>query len=201
MRVGADRRAGAVLPGDPGAGRAEPALRADPAAAAGRRLVADADRPGVPHRLRQLRQLRPGGPAVPDAAGAAGLEPARGRRSCTRRARTSTDPTYPSAAKTEDPKTATVRVTGTIQASLQGNGNYSVPSASAAGGSSDAPPPFQLVKVGRPVADLVRATGTAAHRRLVRERLPAPQPVLLRSDGQVPGSRPGLRAAAARPAT
>ncbi len=61
MRVDANRRAGALLPGDPGDGRAEPALRADPAAAAGRRLVADGDRPGVPHRLRQLRQLPPGG--------------------------------------------------------------------------------------------------------------------------------------------
>jgi hypothetical protein len=57
-----------------------------------------------------------------------------------------TNPTYPSAAKNQ--KTATVGVTGTIQASLLGNGNYSVPSASAPGGSPDAPLPFQLAMVG-----------------------------------------------------
>jgi hypothetical protein len=57
-----------------------------------------------------------------------------------------TNPTYPSSAKNQ--KTATVGVTGTIQASLLGNGNYSVPSASAPGGSPDAPLPFQLAMVG-----------------------------------------------------
>ncbi|HEX9042191.1 MAG TPA: LpqB family beta-propeller domain-containing protein [Trebonia sp.] len=57
-------------------------------------------------------------------------------------------PVYPSSAK--NPKsatTATVRITGTIQATLLGNGSYSVPSSSTTGGSSDAPAPFQLVKV------------------------------------------------------
>ncbi len=54
------------------------------------------------------------------------------------------NPVYPTAAKTA--KTATVRITGTIQATLQGNGSYSVPSTSAPGSSSDAPPPFQLSK-------------------------------------------------------
>jgi len=53
-------------------------------------------------------------------------------------------PVYPTAAKTA--KTATVQVTGAIQATLQGNGSYSVPSSSTTGSSSDAPPPFQLVK-------------------------------------------------------
>ena len=52
---------------------------------------------------------------------------------------------YPSTVK--DPKTATVSITGTIQANLQGNGNYSVPSASTPGGSPDKPLPFQLAKV------------------------------------------------------
>ncbi len=55
-------------------------------------------------------------------------------------------PVYPPAAK--NPKTATVQVTGTIQANLLGNGNYSVPSASAPGGSHNTPPPFLLTKVG-----------------------------------------------------
>ena len=55
-------------------------------------------------------------------------------------------PVYPSGVK--NPKTAQVPITGAIQANLQGNGNYSVPSASAPGGSPDTPPPFQLAKVG-----------------------------------------------------
>ena len=41
LRVDAKRRPGALLPGNPGNGRAEPAQRADPAAAAAPRLVAD----------------------------------------------------------------------------------------------------------------------------------------------------------------
>jgi hypothetical protein len=57
-----------------------------------------------------------------------------------------TAPVYPSAAK--NPTKATVKITGIIQASLQGNGNYSVPSASAPGGSPDTPQPFRLAKVG-----------------------------------------------------
>ena len=83
-----------------------------------------------------------------------------------------------------------------VQASLQGYGSYSVPSASAAGGSPDAPPSFDAGQGRRPVADLERAAGAAAHQRLVRQRLPAAQPVLLRPAEQVPGARPGLRAAA-----
>jgi hypothetical protein len=55
-------------------------------------------------------------------------------------------PVYPSGVK--NPKTATVGITGAIQATLLGNGNYSVPSASAPGGSPDTPPPFLLAKVG-----------------------------------------------------
>src|SRR6202020_63313 len=53
--------------------------------------------------------------------------------------------TYPHAVK--NPTTATVRITGTVQASLQGNGSYVVPSASSQDGfdSSDA---FLLKKVG-----------------------------------------------------
>jgi hypothetical protein len=54
-------------------------------------------------------------------------------------------PTYPSGAK--NATRATVRIGGTIQANLLGNGNYSVPSASTPSGSPDTPPPFQLVKV------------------------------------------------------
>jgi hypothetical protein len=56
-----------------------------------------------------------------------------------------TKPTYPSGVK--NPKTATVGITGKIQASLQGNGNYSVPSASAPGVSPDEPS-FQLENIG-----------------------------------------------------
>jgi hypothetical protein len=58
------------------------------------------------------------------------------------------NPVYPSGVK--NPKTATVRINGKIQANLLGNGNYSVPSASAPGGSPDPQPPFQfqLAKVG-----------------------------------------------------
>ena len=82
------------------------------------------------------------------------------------------NPVYPAAAKTAStastaktantakptptttrttpptPTTASVQITGTIQATLRGNGSLSVPSASAAAGSSsDTPPPFQLVRV------------------------------------------------------
>jgi hypothetical protein len=53
---------------------------------------------------------------------------------------------YSSAPK--DAKTATVRISGTIQATLLGNGNYSVPSASAPGGQSAPPRTFKLAKVG-----------------------------------------------------
>src|SRR6202044_52217 len=43
---------------------------------------------------------------------------------------------------------ASVQITGTIQATLRGNGSLSVPSASAAAGSSsDTPPPFQVLRV------------------------------------------------------
>ena len=56
-----------------------------------------------------------------------------------------TAPIYPSGAK--NPQTATVGITGAIQASLLGNGNYSVPSASAPGGSPDEPS-FDLANVG-----------------------------------------------------
>lgn len=44
--------------------------------------------------------------------------------------------------------TAFVKVTGSIQATLQGNGSYSVPSASASGGSPHMPSAFKLTKVG-----------------------------------------------------
>lgn len=56
-----------------------------------------------------------------------------------------TPPTYPSTAKNST--TATVQVTGTIQASLMGSGSYSVPSSSSEGGLSYAPAPFQLQKM------------------------------------------------------
>lgn len=56
-----------------------------------------------------------------------------------------TAPTYPPAAK--NPTTATVEVTGTIQANLLGNGNYSVPSASTPGSTPTPTPRFELVKV------------------------------------------------------
>jgi hypothetical protein len=56
------------------------------------------------------------------------------------------NPVYPAAAQTaKSAKTATVQVAGTIQATLKGS-SYSVPSTSATGSSSDAPPPFLLVK-------------------------------------------------------
>jgi Lipoprotein LpqB beta-propeller domain/Sporulation and spore germination len=75
------------------------------------------------------------------------------------------DPVYPAAAKTAPtgkagkagkdakptpttPTTATVQISGTIQATLEGNGSYSVPSASTPSASSYAPAPFQLVKLG-----------------------------------------------------
>ncbi len=105
-----------------------------------------------------------------------------------------TAPVYPSTAK--NPTTATVKITGAIQANLQGNGNYSVPSASAPGGSPDTPQPFKLAKVG-------------GQWRISS----APQELLLTSNSfandyqlrnlyffdpldQVPRSRPGLRAGA-----
>jgi hypothetical protein len=53
--------------------------------------------------------------------------------------------TYPPGVK--KPTTATVKVTGKIQANLQGSGSYSVPSASSQDGA-DAPDAFQLQKVG-----------------------------------------------------
>lgn len=52
-------------------------------------------------------------------------------------------PTYPPTAK--DPTTATVGVTGSIQASLKGSGSYSVPSS--AQGDSTYVPEFRLKKV------------------------------------------------------
>lgn len=55
-----------------------------------------------------------------------------------------TAPTYPSAAK--NPTTATVEIKGTVQANLQGNGNYSVPSASTPGSPPNPTPRFKLVK-------------------------------------------------------
>jgi Lipoprotein LpqB beta-propeller domain/Sporulation and spore germination len=62
-------------------------------------------------------------------------------------AKTATPATTAKPATTPPaPTTASVQVTGTIQATLKGNGSYSVPSASATSGSSDAPPPFQLVR-------------------------------------------------------
>jgi hypothetical protein len=57
-----------------------------------------------------------------------------------------TSPAYPATAK--NPTTATVAVTGDIQASLKGSGSYSLPSASSQGDVSDGPAPFQLQKVG-----------------------------------------------------
>ncbi len=85
------------------------------------------------------------------------------------------DPVYPSGTKNpknhEDGDRA---VTGTIQATLKGNGNYKVPSAATTGSSSDAPPPFQLVKLGgqwrissAPLEVLLTSDSFA-------ERLPAP---------------------------
>jgi Lipoprotein LpqB beta-propeller domain/Sporulation and spore germination len=69
------------------------------------------------------------------------------------------DPTYPAGTKTaktasnaknannaKNATSATVQVNGTIQATLEGS-SYSVPPASSAGSSPDAPPPFELVKV------------------------------------------------------
>ena len=62
---------------------------------------------------------------------------------------------YKSGPDVKDPSyspgknpTATVGIAGTIQANLQGYGNYSVPSAAAPGTSPDTPEPFQLTKVG-----------------------------------------------------
>jgi hypothetical protein len=55
------------------------------------------------------------------------------------------DPVYPKTTETAKTATAaTVQVTGTIQATLDGS-SYSVPSSPAAA-ASDAPPPFQLVR-------------------------------------------------------
>ena len=62
------------------------------------------------------------------------------------------DPVYPPATKNAKAaataataKTATVKIAGTIQTTLLGNGTP-VPSASATGGSFSPPPPFQLTK-------------------------------------------------------
>jgi hypothetical protein len=55
-------------------------------------------------------------------------------------------PKYPSTAK--NPTSAVVEITGTIQANLQGYGNYSVPSGSAPGTSPAPPSNFELQKVG-----------------------------------------------------
>jgi len=53
-------------------------------------------------------------------------------------------PTYPSTAK--NPTTATVQVNGTKQASLQGSGSYSVPSAASQGSAStQAQTPYQFL--------------------------------------------------------
>jgi hypothetical protein len=58
------------------------------------------------------------------------------------------NPVYPSGGKSaKSPATANVQVNGTIQATLQGNGSYSVPLASSTSSSSDAPQTFELVKV------------------------------------------------------
>jgi lipoprotein LpqB-like beta-propeller protein len=57
-----------------------------------------------------------------------------------------TPPAYPSTAK--NATKATVRITGRVLANLLGNGYYSVPSASAPGGSPEPQPAFQLAKVG-----------------------------------------------------
>ncbi len=56
-----------------------------------------------------------------------------------------TPATYPRGVT--HPTSATVGITGTIQANLQGSGSYSVPSASSQDGA-DAPADFQLEKVG-----------------------------------------------------
>lgn len=55
-----------------------------------------------------------------------------------------TAPTYPSTGK--NPQTATVQITGTIQASLRGSGSYSVPSGSSQNAVPDTPGPFLLRK-------------------------------------------------------
>jgi hypothetical protein len=54
----------------------------------------------------------------------------------------------PASSTAKNAKAATVQINGTIQANLQGNGVYSVPSASAPGGSSAPPQTFTLTKVG-----------------------------------------------------
>jgi hypothetical protein len=56
------------------------------------------------------------------------------------------DPIYTSTGK--NPTTATVSITGKMQANLTGYGNYSVQSPSAPGGSPFLLQPFQLTKVG-----------------------------------------------------
>ena len=57
----------------------------------------------------------------------------------------------PDAVETSiDPKktTATVTISGSVQATLSGYGGYAVPSASTAGGATPPPPTFDLQKVG-----------------------------------------------------
>lgn len=54
-------------------------------------------------------------------------------------------PSYLGPAK--NPTTASVAISGNIQAALTGNGSYSVPSTSGQNNSLDAPPPFELKKV------------------------------------------------------
>ena len=59
-----------------------------------------------------------------------------------------TSPSYPSGT-VKNAQTATVQITGTVQANLQGGyGSYSVPSAAGSAPSSDPQPVFKLVKVG-----------------------------------------------------
>jgi hypothetical protein len=54
----------------------------------------------------------------------------------------------PASSTAKNAKAATVQIKGTMQANLLGNGVYSVPSASAPGGSSAPPQTFNLTKVG-----------------------------------------------------
>ncbi|MGH3247932.1 MAG: LpqB family beta-propeller domain-containing protein [Trebonia sp.] len=58
-----------------------------------------------------------------------------------------TNPVYPSPTA-KNPTTATVQITGSRQAILQGYGSYSLPSSSAPAQSYAPPPSFTLVKVG-----------------------------------------------------
>jgi hypothetical protein len=58
-----------------------------------------------------------------------------------------TAPSYPSGTA-KNAQTATVQITGKVQATLQGYGNYSVPSASGSAQSSNPLPVFTLAKEG-----------------------------------------------------